>query len=149
MSLISLLKKSKNKSLYTTPSHDGELCIMHKFYQWYRNDISEVDVYNPQEALFDAEKRAGIIYKTKSTHFLINGSTSGIIASVLTCVKNGEKILIWENAHKCHKNAAILAGANIIEYKLSFNDDWGIYNSITPMKVESLLNEYNPKANRF
>lgn len=146
MSLVSILKKKNKKSLFTTPSHDGKLAIFHKFYQWYRCDISEVDAFNPQEELAKAEKRASEIYKTKSTHFLTNGSTSGIIAAVLTCVKNGEKILIWKNAHPCHKNSAILAGAEIIEYDLSFNNEWGIDNALKPQEAEKLLIKHSPKA---
>ena len=58
MSLTSLFRKKNIKALFTTPSHDGKLCIFHKFYQWYRCDISEVDAYNPQAALEKAEKKA-------------------------------------------------------------------------------------------
>ena len=146
MSLISIKKKKNRKYLFTTPSHNGNLCIMHKFYQWYRNDISEVDAYNPQEALSQAEEKASQIYNTKSTHFLTNGSTSGIIASVLTCCKKGDKILIWKNSHKCHRNASILAGTEIIEYELELNKAWGVYKPINTKALELLLKENMPKA---
>ena len=49
MSLVSILKKKNRKALFTTPSHGGNVCIFHKFYQWYRKDISEIDAYNPTE----------------------------------------------------------------------------------------------------
>ena len=141
-----MLKKNTNKSLFTTPSHDGSLFIMHKFYQWYKNDISEVDAYNPQEELKSAEENASRIYGTKSTHFLTNGSTSGIIASVLTCCKKGDKLLIQENSHPCHKNAGILASANVVEYKLDYNNEWDIYEPIKPDEVEKLIINNNPNA---
>ena len=144
MSLISLLKKKNKKALFTTPSHSGKLAITHKFYQWYRADISEVEAFNPEEALFKAEKKASQIYRTKSTHFLTNGSTSGIIASILACCSKNDKILIWNNAHPCHKNGAILAGAEIIEYSLPYNDDWGIYEKLE--NTEELIQKYQPKA---
>ena len=146
MSLISILKKKTQKALFTTPSHNGNICICHKFYQWYKNDISETDAYNPEEALIDAENRASEIYNTKSTHFLTNGSTSGIIASVLTCCQKGDKLLVWNNAHQCHKNAGVLAGADIIEYELNYNKDWGVYEQIKPEYSESIIKKYNPKA---
>ena len=38
MSLISLLKKKTNNTLFTTPSHGGKFIVSHKFYQWYKND---------------------------------------------------------------------------------------------------------------
>lgn len=146
MSLISILKNKNKKTLFTTPSHSGRLCIMHKFYQWYRNDISEVDAYNPEEALEYAEQYSSGIYHTKSTHFLTNGSTSGIIASVLTCCNNGDRLLIWNNAHQCHWNAGILAGADIIEYEQQFNKEWGIYIPISSNELEEYLKNYAPKA---
>ncbi len=144
MSLISLLKKKNRKILFTTPSHGGKLAIMHKFYQWYKADISEVDAYNPEEALKKAEEKASKIYNTKSTHFLTNGSSSGIIASILACCSHNDKILIWEKAHPCHKNGAMLAGAEIIEYSLPYNEKWGIYEGLK--NVEELLIKYSPKA---
>jgi len=146
MSLINLLKKSNKKTLFTTPSHGGRICLMHKFYQWYRNDISEVDAYNPQDALKCAEAYASKVYCTKSTHFLTNGSTSGIIAAVLTCCNKGDKLLVWNKSHQCHKNAGYLAGADIIEYDCDYNKEWGVYEPITADKLECLLKEHYPKA---
>lgn len=144
MGLLSLLRKKNRTSLFTTPSHDGKLCILHKFYQWYRADISEVDAYNPETALEEAEKKAAIIYNTRKTKFLTNGSTSGIITAVLACCKPNDKLLIWEKSHPCHKNAGKLAGANIIEYKLPYNEEWGIYEKLE--NIEELIKEHSPKA---
>ena len=146
MSLISLLRKSNNKSLFTTPSHGGNLCILHKFYQWYKNDISEVDAFDPQVELKNSEQKVSLIYKTRSTHFLTNGSTSGIIASVLTCCGIGDNILVWSKSHPCHKNAALLAGANIIEYDLPYNEAWGIYEQLEPNIVELIIKKYSARA---
>ena len=146
MSILSLLKKKTNTSLFTTPSHDGKLCIAHKFYQWYRNDISETDVYNPEAILEKAEQKASKIYGTKSTHFLTNGSTSGIIASVLASTNRGDKLLVWSKSHQCHKNAGILAGAEIVEYELPYNNEWGVYEKLSPNEFEALLKKHAPKS---
>lgn len=144
MSLISILKRKNNKILFTTPSHGGKFCIFHKFYQWYRNDISEVDAYNPEEALKKAEEAASKIYETKYTKFLTNGSTSGIITAVLA--SQAKKILIWDNAHPCHKNACKLANVDFIEYSLPFNEDLGIYRAITVEKIIKLIQDNKPEA---
>ena len=144
MSLISILKRKNRKTLFTTPSHDGKLCIYHKFYQWYRSDISEVDAYNPEEALELAEKKATKSYGTQSTHFLTNGSSCGIIASTLATCKRGDKLLIWNKSHPCHRNAGMLAGAEIIEYELPYNKEWGIYERLE--NIDELLDKYSPKA---
>lgn len=144
MSLISILKKKNNKVLFTTPSHSGKYCIFHKFYQWYKSDISEVDTYMPEDALCKAEKKASNIYGTKYTKFLTNGSTSGIIAAILA--SKAKKILVWKNAHPCHKNGAKLAGCNIIEYDLPFDNTLGLYRAITVEHAKSLINENKPDA---
>lgn len=142
MSLISLLKKKNKKNLFTTPSHSGKFYIFHKFYQWYRADISEIDALMPQEALELAEKKASQIYKTKYTKFLTNGSTSGIISAILA--SKPKKILIWENAHPCHRNGAKLSGANIIEYSIPFDNTLGLYRAISCDQVKQLFSNYNP-----
>jgi len=142
MSLINLLKNKKNKTLFTTPSHGGRFCIFHKFYQWYRADISEVDTYNPQEALIRAEKEASKIYGTKYTKFLTNGSTSGIIAAILA--SKPKKIAIWDNAHQCHENGALFSQAEIIRYSLPKDKELGLYKAITVEKVENIIKKDNP-----
>ena len=144
MSLVSLLRKKNNKTLFTTPSHGGVFCIFHKFYQWYKSDISEVDAYNPEDALRFAEEKAAKIYGTVATKFLTNGSTSGILAAVLASCKAGDKILIWDKSHPCHKNAAKLAGAEIVEYELPYNNKWGIYERLE--NVSELIDNYAPNA---
>ena len=144
MGLLSLLKKKNRTLLFTTPSHDRALCILHKFYQWYRADISEVDAYNPETALALAEERAAKIYNTYRTKFLTNGSTSGVIAAVLACCKPNDKLLVWEKSHPCHKNAGKLVGAEIIEYSLPYNEKWGIYEKLE--NIEELIEKHAPKA---
>ena len=144
MGLVSLLKKNNRKTLFTTPSHGGKFCIFHKFYQWYKADISEIDALNPQLALENAEKNASKIYGTKYTKFLTNGSSSGIISAILA--SKPTKILIWDNAHPCHKNGAKLSGAEIINYTLPLNETLGVYRAITAEKVSALINEHKPST---
>ena len=133
-----IFKKTRNR-LFTTPSHGGKFFITHKFYQFYKSDISETDTHNPQEALFASEKWASEVYGTVATKYLTNGSTSGIIASVLACVNKGDKVLVWENAHPCHKNAVELAGAEVVTYSLPMIDEWGIPVAATVELLEPFL----------
>lgn len=144
MGLISLLKKKNDKILFTTPSHCGKFFICHKFYQWYKADISEVDAYNPEKILEESERWATNIYGSKYTKYLTNGSTSGVIAAVLAT--EAKKILIWDQAHPCHRNACKLANAEVVEYNLPLDEELGVYKAITAEKVMTLLNEYKPNA---
>lgn len=139
MSLINLLRKKSKNEFFTTPSHGQEFFIFPKLRQFYKYDISETDFHNPQRALESAEKKASEIYQTKSTHFLINGSTSGIITAVLACINKNDKVLIWDNAHPSHTNAVELAGGCAVFYSLEKDPSWGIYKPISAETLEDKL----------
>ncbi|MFI3300943.1 MAG: aminotransferase class I/II-fold pyridoxal phosphate-dependent enzyme [Candidatus Gastranaerophilales bacterium] len=146
MSLISLFKRKNRKILFTTPSHNQNFFIFNKFRQLYKYDISETDAHAPETALLKAEQSASKIYGTISTHFLTNGSTSGIIAAVLACTSPNDKILIWDNAHMAHCNAVELAGCKPIFYSLNQINNWDIPDKIDVCQFENLLKMYSPKA---
>ena len=131
MSLIQLLRKQNRKYLFATPSHGQKFFIFNKFRNFYKYDISETEVQDPQTALSLAQERVTRIYKTNHTYFLTNGSTSGIVASVLTCTKRNDKVLLWRNSHPCHLNAVKLAGCEPMFYDLPLNKEWGIPDKIT------------------
>ena len=136
MSLVNLLRKKNKKLLFSTPSHSQKFFIFHKFRQFYKYDISETDAYNPQTALRKAQEQAKKNYGTKATYFLTNGSTSGIIASVLACTKKGDKVLIWDNSHPSHLNAVKLAGCEPVYYNLPLIKEWGIPDKTTPDVID-------------
>lgn len=136
MSLIQLLRKQNRKYLFTTPSHNQKYFIFNKFRNFYKYDISETEAQDPQTALKLAENSATGIYGTRHTHFLTNGSTSGVIAAVLACCNKGDKVLLWRNSHPCHLNAVKLAGCEPVFYDLPIDKEWGIPQKTTPELVD-------------
>lgn len=147
MSLINILKKKSKFSLFTTPSHSQNFFIFSKFRQFYKYDISEIDSHDPQTALKQAQEKAAKLYGTKSTHFLTNGSTSGVIAAILAVAKSGDKVLIWDKAHQSHFNAIKLAGAKPVFYQIEKDNEWGIYTQTKAEIIEQLL-EHSNLSNR-
>lgn len=141
-----LFKKKNRKLLFTTPSHSQKFFIFNKFRQFYKFDISETDTHCPEEVLDASQRWASGVYGTKQTLYLTNGSSSGIITAVLSVVKSGEKVLIWRNAHRCHKNAVELAGAEPIYYELEQNSDWDVPERLEPEQLEEYLKDKNIKA---
>ena len=109
----------------------------------YKRDISETECFNPQEALNQAQLRARTIYHTYSTTYLTNGSTSGIIAAVLSCTQVGDKVLIASNSHPCHFNAVRLAGARALTYDLDIDEEWGVPLETKPEVIDYFLSRYN------
>lgn len=146
MSFLNLFRKKNKKLLFTTPSHSQKFCIVNKFRHFYACDISETDAHNPEEELINAQNRAAKIYGTKQTLFLTNGSTSGVIAGVLSVVKKGDSVLLWSGAHRCHKNAVELAGGNPVYYDLPIIKEWGVNGALTCDIIEPILKKNNIKA---
>ncbi len=146
MGLINLLRKKCNISFFTTPSHSRCLFIFHKLRNLYKYDISETEFHNPEEALKKAEEAAAKLYGTKSTKFLTNGSTSGIITAVLSCVKKGDNVLIWKDAHPCHKNAVELAGGATIYYQIPQDPTFKVAQKTSPEILEPYFENNKIKA---
>ena len=146
MSLVHLLKEKPDKTLFTTPSHGQKFAIYEPLSQMYKIDYSETDCQNPQEALEFAQKCARDVYHTYSTTFLTNGSTSGIIAAVLSCTNVGDKVLVASNAHPSHFNAVKLAGARTITFDLDVDQDWGVELEAQPKLIDYYLSRYNIKT---
>lgn len=146
MQLVNLLRKKYRKTLFTTPSHSQEFCIFHKLRNMYLLDVSETETHNPQFAIEQSESCAAKIYGTKKTKFLTNGSTSGVLASVLACVKSGEKVLLWSGAHVCHHNAVKLACAIPVYYDLPIDLNWGVPVGVSVKILEEKLKSQRIKA---
>lgn len=130
MTFRKLIRSSFKNILFTTPSHAQKFFLFKKFRHVYKYDVSETDTHSPQEMLYNAELNASNIYGTKQTKFLTNGSSSGIIGAVLSCVNEGDKVLVWRNAHRCHHNAIKLAGAIPVYYDLPLNE-FGVATAFT------------------
>lgn len=71
----------------------------------YGIDITEIegfdDLHHAHGILEEAQKRAARVFGAGETHFLVNGSTAGILSAVLGCTRKGDKIL---TARHCHKS---------------------------------------------
>jgi lysine decarboxylase len=143
MSLVHLLSEKSNKTLFTTPSHGQRFSIYEQLKEMYKIDISETDCHDPQEALERAQIWARSIYQTQSTTFLTNGSTSGILAAVLSCTQVGDKVLIASNSHPCHFNAVRLAGARALTFDLEIDKEWGVPLEVNPEVIDYYLSRYN------
>ena len=155
MGLIKLLKKIKNKtsrfrrrSYFTTPSHHLRNFVVPKAneilgHSFYNCDISEIEGYKniegPQKQLIHSQENASEIYGTKATFYLTNGSTSGVLASMLCILRPYDKVLVARNCHKCVYSGLVLTNALPIWIMPNYNENWGIYESVNPGVIEQVL----------
>ncbi len=154
MHLINKLKEiSANKPiLFTTPGHSQGKIIFPQLRNLigkkvFKNDYSEIigldNLQNPSDTLLKSQLRSGVIYDSKASFYLTNGSSSGITALMLATAKKGDKILIARNAHKSVINALTLTGAIPVWLDTDWINDWNISNNVCPAKLKDAL-EKNP-----
>ena len=80
----------------------------------YKIDITEIegfdDLHHAKGILREAQERAAKVYQAEETHYLINGSTAGLLSAVFGCTRRGDRILMARNCHKSVYNAVFLNG---------------------------------------
>ena len=66
-------------------------------------DITEIEgfdnLHHAEGILLEAQDRAAALYGSEETHFLVNGSTCGILCAIGACAPSG-KLLMSRNSHK-------------------------------------------------
>ncbi len=100
----------------------------------------EVDcITNPRGVIKQAEELAADLYGVDAAHFLVNGTTSGIQAMILSVCEPGDKIILPRNAHKSVSGALTLSGAIPVYIQPEVHEYLGFAMNITPESVEAAL----------
>jgi arginine/lysine/ornithine decarboxylase len=147
MSLYQKLKEYGESDYYPyhMPGHkrNPQAGDMASFYQI---DITEIDgfdnLHHPEGMIREAQERAGRFYGGSETYYLVNGSTSGVLASIMTATMPGDEILIARNCHKSVYHAAILQGLKPRYYYPGIIDEYGIYDGADACEIAGLLDRY-------
>lgn len=110
-------------------------------------DLSETpltdDLHHPSGPIKEAEQLASDLWGSDYSHFLVNGSTCGNQAMVITTSHGGAKIAIPRNAHKSVLMGLIIGGGNPVYIMPQIEPVWGLHGGITPQQVEEMF-EANP-----
>lgn len=81
----------------------------------YRADVNAPlgmdNLANPQGVLLEAEKYMAEFCHADHSFFLINGTSSGILAMIMTVCRANDRIILPRNVHKSIISALILSGA--------------------------------------
>lgn len=108
-------------------------------------DITEIDgfdnLHHAEDILLEVQKQAADIYHAKESHYLVNGSTSGLLAAISACTSFGGQILMARNSHKAAYHGAFLKGLSIHYLYPPFLEDLGINGKISPKDVENSLKQ--------
>lgn len=137
-------KKSK-QTLFTTPGHSLISGLCPKYEKLIKKsvfacDLSEVNgldnLQNPEGAILRSCEWAAEIYGSAKSFYLVNGTSSGILALMLATAGENDKVAIARNAHKSVINALILTGAFPVWIDTDWDKHWQIPTGINIEKIK-------------
>lgn len=111
----------------------------------YGIDITEIegfdDLHHAAGILKSAEERASTLYKAEESHFLVNGSTVGILSAILGVTERGDKILVARNCHKSVYHAIYMNELEPIYIYPKYEKDLQINGEISCKEIEQILDK--------
>lgn len=112
----------------------------------YGLDITEIDgfddLHHAEGILKEAQERAAEIYHAEESHFLVNGSTVGILSAILGTTKRGDKILVARNCHKSVYHAIEMNELQPVYIYPEFLTEMHLNGEISAEEIERALREH-------
>ncbi len=106
-------------------------------------ELPELDnLFAPQGVIKQAQNLAANCFGAEQTWFLVNGSTCGIIASILAVCEEKDKIILPRNIHQSAIAGLIMTGAMPIFINPEYDPKEDLIYSITPQALESTLEQH-------
>lgn len=82
----------------------------------YKMDTTEIpgtdNLHSPEGAIKLSQEKAAKVFKSENTYFLVNGSTCGIEAAIMSTCNPKDKIIVNRDCHQSVINACILGDIN-------------------------------------
>ena len=107
------------------------------------NDITEIPgadaLQQPRERIKDIMEGYAGLYGVKHTELLVNGSSAGLMASILGSVSRGGKLLMGRNSHRSVYGALRLGGIDPVYIMPEIDDETGLQLGLDPNKIEAAL----------
>lgn len=106
-------------------------------------ELPEVDnLHDPEHVIKESQELAALAYGADYSFFLVNGSTTGNNAMVLSVCDPGDKILIPRNVHKSVLGGILLSGAVPVYIEPVWDSEMGVAHGITTEAVQATFEEH-------
>lgn len=110
------------------------------------NETRGIDIiWDPASVIEEAEGLLAAAFGADAAFFLINGTTSGVQAMIMSACRPNDKIILPRNAHKSIFNGLILSGAVPVYVQPEVDNSLGIVLGVTAEAVEGAV-ENTPEA---
>ncbi|MGB5593636.1 MAG: aminotransferase class I/II-fold pyridoxal phosphate-dependent enzyme [Crocosphaera sp.] len=149
--VLTTLKKQPDAAFYV-PGHKRGQGISQPLVSLLGETVFQADLpelpelgnlFAPDEAIKKAQILAAEAFGATQTWFLVNGSTSGIIAAIVATCRPGDKIIVPRNAHQSVITGLIVSGAVPIFLNPEYDPIWDLALSITPDALEKALKQHD------
>jgi arginine/lysine/ornithine decarboxylase len=105
-----------------------------------RNDVGEMGgfdyLHSPEGSIAEAQKQCAQIFGAQSTYFLVNGSTVGNLAAIMSHGFDGDTVVALRGSHRSVYSAIGLSGATPHYLPMAFdatNQGWFTANAPTTL----------------
>ncbi len=146
--LIEALEKhiAREKTSMHMPGHKGGKGFSRSFQeQVLCFDATEVpgldNLHNPGNVILDSMNACAQAFGAIHTFFLVNGSTSGIHAMLLSCFQRGDKLLVGRNCHSSVIHGLILFGIQPVYVMPGYHEEYKLTVPATLQAWEKALEE--------
>ncbi|KGM45369.1 aminotransferase class I/II-fold pyridoxal phosphate-dependent enzyme [Neobacillus niacini] len=144
---------STNPISFHVPGHKSGAILnqqyQNTFQELLRIDATELsgldDLHSPEGVIKEAEELLAALYQVKESFFLVNGSTVGNLAMILSVSEKDDVILVQRNCHKSVLNALKLAKVRPIFLEPEYNSDWRAATGVSKELVERAIS-LHPEA---
>ena len=114
-------------------------------------DITEVNpldnLHNPEGIIKESQQLLANTYGVKKAFFLVNGSTSGNLASIFAAFKEGDEVLVERNCHKSIYNGLILRKLRPIYIETNIDVDNDVLLPCTENNILKAMDKaHNPNG---
>lgn len=109
----------------------------------YEIDITEIDgfddLHHADGILKEAQERAARVFHAGETHFLINGSSVGILSAIAGVTRRGDTVLAARNCHKSVYHAIEMFGLNPVYLMPGFDLSAHLNMEVSAQDVRAAL----------
>ena len=106
-------------------------------------DITEIpgadNLFQTEGIILKTQEKYARLYGVGRSYLLVNGTSGGIIASILASVRPGHKLIMARSCHKSVFNALTLGGIRPVYAQPQIIDEYGIMGAVSPEEIRRCL----------
>ncbi|ADL06807.1 Orn/Lys/Arg decarboxylase major region [Thermosediminibacter oceani DSM 16646] len=149
-----ILYSGKSPVRFHMPGHKGgrgvpknlRLMMEKNLFRWDVTEIPGLDNWHdPEGAIEEAQRLLAELYGADRSYFLVNGSTSGVMAMLGAALEKGDEVLLPRNSHKAALMGIILTGAKPVYLKPQVDEELGVATGVPLSEWRKAL-EQHPDA---